>query len=604
LDGFTGNPGGNNLETALDIETSIAMAPGLSNVIVYEGLQADSILTRMAADNVAKQLTSSWTYSLNPSVLQAFQEFEAQGQVMFQASGDSGAYAGLIPEPTEMPDIVVVGGTSLITDGGGGPWSGETVWRASGGGSSTSLSIPIWQQGIDMTTNQGSTTTRNIPDIAMVSESVYAIARNGLEFGVAGTSASAPLWAGFAALVNQQEDLNGNPPVGFLNPLLYAIGTSSNYASCFHDVVTGNNTNSGSPGKFFAVPGYDLCTGWGTPNGSNLINVLAPFHALRVTPASGLSSTGFVGNAFAPAAQIFTISNASAKPLTWSLANTPVWLNISSSGGSLGSNQFDVRVCPNSIAQFLPAGVSVVNLLFNDTGSGVSQSRTFTLIINPVVSNDGFESADFSGWTLSGSGNQSSISSTNSFPEGAHSGLYGAKLANVGLPLGYLTQTVPTTSGRLYLLSFWLDSGANPTAPHKTTPNQFLVSWNGTTLFNETNIGVIGWTNLQFVVVANGASGTLQFGFRDDPWDLVLDDIQLQPLLPATFQAISKISNGVNISWSGVGGLPYQVQYKTNISQPGWINLSGPVICTNLLMNTSDAVGTDLQRFYRISLLR
>jgi subtilase family serine protease len=142
LDGFNGNPGAHNIETELDIETPIAMAPGLASVIVYEGLQADSILGRMAADNLARQLSSSWTFGLSPTVLQAFQEFAAQGQVMFQASGDNGAYAGLVPEPIEMPDVVTVGGTSLITDGGGEPWVDETVWHWSGGGYITSITIP------------------------------------------------------------------------------------------------------------------------------------------------------------------------------------------------------------------------------------------------------------------------------------------------------------------------------------------------------------------------------------------------------------------------------------------------------------------------------
>ena len=80
--------------------------------------------------------------------------------------------------------------------------------------------------------------------------------------------------AGFTALVNQQAAASGKSPVGFLNPVLYAIGEGSGYNSAFHDITTGNNTSASSPSKFFAVAGYDLCTGWGTPTGSNLINAL------------------------------------------------------------------------------------------------------------------------------------------------------------------------------------------------------------------------------------------------------------------------------------------------------------------------------------------
>jgi hypothetical protein len=601
LDGFNGSPGANNLETALDIEASIAMAPGLSSVIVYEGFSADSILTRMAADNVAKQLSSSWTFGMSASVLQAFQEFEAQGQVIFQASGDDGAYPGLIPEPIEMPDVVTVGGTVLLTDSGGGPWQSETVWWLGGGGFSTSIPIPTWQQGIDMSSNQGSTTRRNFPDVAMVSESVMVIARNGSQFGVAGTSASAPLWAGFAALVNQQEEINGNPPVGFLNPLLYAIGKGSNYNSCFHDVTVGNNTNASSPTKFFAAPGYDLCTGWGTPKGSNLINALAPFNAFRVSPGSQLTASGLAGNGFSPLTQTFSLSNATTSPLSWSLVNTSVWLNASPSGGVLDSNTTIVTVGPNSIAQYLPAGVYVANLWFNDLGSGVAQNRQFVLTVNPLAANGDFETGNVSSWTLSGSGNQSSVASgTGAFPQAVHTGSWGAELANVGLPLGYLSQTIPTTPGRLYSLSFWLNSAANPTSPHKTTPNQFLVSWNGTVLFNQTNIGIIGWTNLQFLVSAAGTNSVLQFGFRNDPWAFGLDDIQLRPILPASFQGITMTNNATKLTWGGATGLNYQVQYKTNLLQANWSNVSAPFVGTNFLMTTSNSIGADPQRFYRI----
>ena len=90
-----------------------------------------------------------------------------------------------------------------------------------------------------------------------------------------GTSCAAPLWAGFTALVNQQAAINGHAPVGFINPAVYAIAAGPGYLNCFHDTTTGNNTWSGSPNLFYATNVYDLCTGLGTPNGTNLINVLA-----------------------------------------------------------------------------------------------------------------------------------------------------------------------------------------------------------------------------------------------------------------------------------------------------------------------------------------
>ena len=600
LDGFDGTPGGHNLETALDIEMAIAMAPGLNSVIVYEGTQSDSILGRMAADNIAKQLSSSWSYTLSPIVIQAFQEFEAQGQVMFQASGDSGAWTGLIPEPIEMPDVVTVGGTSLTTDGGGGPWSSDAVWHWGGGGSSPAITLPTWQQGIDMTSNQGSTSHRNIPDVALVSTSVFAVGNNGSQYGLAGTSVSAPLWAGFAALVNQQEEINGNPPVGFLNPLLYAIGKGSNYTACFHDVTDGNNTNSSSPTKFFAVPGYDLCTGWGTPNGSNLINALAPFHALRISPASGLAASGQAGGLFAPQTQIFSLTNVGGESLNWTVANTPVWLNVSPASGTLGTGTAAVTVGPNAVAQFLPAGNYTADLLFGDSGNSVTQDRQFTLTVNALTLNGGFETGNFASWAVGGSGNQSAAVSSSDFPQAVHSGSWGAKLINNGLPLGTLSQSIATVPNRTYLLSLWLDSSSNPNSPHKTTPNQFSVSWNGTTLFNQTNLSTIGWTNLQFVVRGTAPSTLLQFNFRDDFWALGLDDIVLQPVPPPLFRSVARTNGSLNMAWAGVPGLHFQLQWQTNLSGSNWNNSGGILVGTNLLMMVSDPVGSESQRFYRI----
>ena len=124
-----------------------------------------------------------------------------------------------------------------------------------------------------MMANQGSTTMRNMPDVALTAENVYVRA-NGINYTVGGTSCAAPLWAGFAALVNQQAVSSGEASIGFINPGIYAIGLGTIYASAFHDITTGNNTRPGSPTRFYAVTGYDLCTGWGTPAGQNLIDAL------------------------------------------------------------------------------------------------------------------------------------------------------------------------------------------------------------------------------------------------------------------------------------------------------------------------------------------
>src|SRR5208283_60155 len=101
--------------------------------------------------------------------------------------------------------------------------------------------IPGWQAGVNMTANQGSTTKRNTPDVALTADNVYVRA-DGSDYNVGGTSCAAPLWAGFTALVNQQAATSGKPTVGFINPAVDAIGSGVNYPSAFHDITTGNNT--------------------------------------------------------------------------------------------------------------------------------------------------------------------------------------------------------------------------------------------------------------------------------------------------------------------------------------------------------------------------
>jgi uncharacterized repeat protein (TIGR01451 family) len=305
VDNVSGNPSGNAnavAEVSLDIEMAISMAPGISNVLVYEGINNDNItdpndvLNRMATDDIAKELSCSWGFSIDSTTEQIFQEYGTHGQSFFLASGDSGAYVGAIPQPSDDPYVTVVGGTTLSTTGPGGSWTSETVWNwyttglgtaASSGGISTTYSIPSWQAPVSMASNQGNSTQRNIPDVALTADAVYVIYDSGSSGYFGGTSCAAPLWAGFTALVNEQAVSGGNPTVGFLNPALYAIGTGPNYLADFHDITTGNNTNPSSPVLFTAVAGFDLCTGWGTPNGSNLINALAPLPNTPIVVSAG-----------------------------------------------------------------------------------------------------------------------------------------------------------------------------------------------------------------------------------------------------------------------------------------------------------------------------
>jgi subtilase family serine protease len=150
------------------------------------------------------------------------------------------------------------------------------------------VAIPSYQAGVSMNGNNGSTQYRNAPDVSMVGYGAFIDYNNGGTAFQQGTSISAPLWAGYMALVNQRAAMCGSPAIGFANPALYAIAQNTNrYNADFHDITSGNN---GANQHFNAVTGYDLVTGWGTPQVS-LINDLSPPTAGCPAPALPSSLT-------------------------------------------------------------------------------------------------------------------------------------------------------------------------------------------------------------------------------------------------------------------------------------------------------------------------
>jgi xanthomonalisin len=280
-------------EQVLDIVNAIGMAPGITQILFYEGSSNTEILNQMATDNIAKVLSSSWGW--NPADAASddpiFQEFAAQGQSFVSASGDDGEFnSSTYYFPAVDPYVTQVGGTELTTTGPGGAWSAETGWPQSGGGYVSGTSIPSWQQltGVINSSNQGSTTLRNSPDVAAEANFDNPTVINGsFVTGYGGTSFAAPRWAGFLALVNQQSVANGKGTVGLVNPALYNLGISSNYSSALHDITSGSNpATQGDGSGFNAVPGYDLVTGWGSPAGVSLINQLAGTSANQRVPAT------------------------------------------------------------------------------------------------------------------------------------------------------------------------------------------------------------------------------------------------------------------------------------------------------------------------------
>ncbi len=269
-------------EQVLDIEVAISMAPGMSQVRVYVSDTSDvSIFNTMASENIAKSLSCSWGWSpADPTSDDTiFKEFAAQGQSLFVASGDSGAYRSRSRDvyPADDAYVTSVGGTDLTTTSPGGAWKSETAWSDSGGGiSPNKIAIPSYQQaaGVITLANKGSKTYRNAPDVAAEANTDNYICYDGTcAGGWGGTSFAAPRWAGYLALVNQQYVANGNANgeggVGFINPTIYTIGLGTSYSTAFHDIISGSN------GTYSTEKGYDLVTGWGSPKGGGLINALA-----------------------------------------------------------------------------------------------------------------------------------------------------------------------------------------------------------------------------------------------------------------------------------------------------------------------------------------
>jgi uncharacterized repeat protein (TIGR03803 family) len=390
LNGVSGNPsgGGGEIEVCLDIELIISMAPGISQLVVYEGANWHDILNRMATDNVAKQISCSW-YAANsgPDAVadQIWRQMALQGQSFYSASGDSDACTGPIDFPDDSPYITEVGGTTLTT--ASGAYVSEKAWNqgngtGTGGGISTSYAIPYYQTNIDMTTNLGSAVMRNTPDVAMVADNLY-IRADGEDYSAEGTSASAPLWAGLTALINQLALANGEPFVGFVNPAVYALGQGGRYTSCFHDITVGNNQRTGSGARFPATPGYDLCTGWGTPVGENLLYALGFPEPLHIMPATGGMFTGPVGGPFAPASQALSLTNYAGGSLNWTAGNPSLWLNVTPSNGVLvaGGPAQTVTITLAPAATNLAAGAYQATLWFTNQNTHFVQSQPVTLAV-------------------------------------------------------------------------------------------------------------------------------------------------------------------------------------------------------------------------------
>ena len=573
LQGFSGIPQDPNSqsEVTLDIDMIIAMAPGVSSVIVYEGNFAvaylpNLVLNQIAEDDTASQISCSWGWPGGPSATtdQIFKQMILQGQTFYDAAGDvdaflpagsSGNAPGSVDDPnvpnapSDDPYIVQVGATQLATTGPGGSYVKEKIWNwgvefpgtgydgvGGSGGISGYYPIPSWQQGISMATNLGSSTMRNLPDVAMPGEDLDIIV-NGQDSKTAGTSCAAPLWAGFTALVNQQAAINQDAPVGFINPAIYALAKSANYTNYFHDVTLGNDTWSQSPNLFYACPGYDLASGWGSPNGTNLINALAPANG---SGGGGIPSAPPVISApLPPWGNTLSVANGSNPNGAWFLFVQD-------------DKQLNVGMINNGWSLSLSAGASL----------GTPADKQILAPANMLMAYKGVTNIV--------------IAVTNYGPVTATNVVVTDTLPGTGLTL----LSVTPTNGVTYLGSSFQWSVGN------------LRTNQGATI-------TVSFTNSSYGFFTNSPSVTANT-YDPNPADKFADTVFAVPsVAPQLGAALSGTGNGAhfNLSITNVTGLTAVIQATTNLLSPnGWVNVytSTTPFATNI-----DVLTNFPARFYR-----
>jgi subtilase family serine protease len=372
------NQGCDDTEQTIDITQALGMAPGVTTVYVYVGSTDTAMLGAMSSDlPLPLNLSSSWSWRPPDPTTDdpLFEKMAAQGQSFFQAAGDSGSWrSGDFVYPEEDPNVICVGGTDLTTASAGGPWASETAWSDSGGGISIDhYAIPAWQQlpGVINASNKGSTSYRNGPDVSANANFTFYVCADqdgctANEYG--GTSFAAPMWAAYLALTNEQAATNGTAAPGFINPTIYPLALGSTYSMLFHDITSGSN-------GFPAVVGYDLATGWGSPNGSGLLNALAPAptgsFTLTLSPAAITVKRGAIG--VSTVTTTATGGFNSAITLSSSLKQSRFSLNPIPAPGS-GTSTLTVGVTQNT-----PVGTYTI--VVTGAGGSVTQSANLTLSV-------------------------------------------------------------------------------------------------------------------------------------------------------------------------------------------------------------------------------
>ena len=460
-------PSCDDTEQTIDITQAGGMAPGVTTVYVYVSDSSDTaLLGAMSSDApLPLNLSSSWTWGPpDPSTDDPyFEKMAAQGQSFFQAAGDGGAYEGSAPWPPNSQYVIAVGGTDLETTGPAGPWASETAWVDGGGGWGTNVPIPSWQQlpGVITAANEGSTTYRNVPDVSANSNFTFYVcadqqACTANNYG--GTSFAAPMWAGYLALANQQAAANGDSPVGFIDPTIYAIGVSSSYDTDFHDITSGSN---GLP----TTVGYDLATGWGSPNAANLINALAP---MSTTPSFSIAASPSSQTVVQGTSTAYTVTvaplNGYDNTVSLTVSGCPTGGTCAMNPTSSGPPSYPSSTLTVTTSSSTPGG----NYLLTVTGSDGTLTHTTAVTLVVVVPDFSISASPSSQTVKEGSTASYKVTLT---PVNTFSG--SVTLTDTGCPQGgtclFSPNPVTVTSPSASTSTFTVATGKKGTATHTIT---------------------------------------------------------------------------------------------------------------------------------------
>ncbi len=440
-------------EQILDMTQALGMAPGINGLYVYVGSTDTAIISAMTVTTdapLSMQESCSWGWNPDdPGTLDPyFQKMASQGQNFFAASGDDKTWcstqtSACYPWPADDANVVSVGGTDLTTTKAAGPWASETAWTDSGGGVTVdSIAIPSWQVPVDGCSGC-SKTLRNGPDVSANANFTFYTCgdQKACQANVyGGTSFAAPMWAGYLALANQQAATNGET-IGYINPIIYPAAEGASYATLFHDVTSGSCGHS-------AGTGFDLCTGWGSPNTTGLINLLAPAASISTTTVVSSSANPSVfGQTVTFTATVTAVSGTPTGTVQF-MANSSVISGCSavalSSGQatcttsalSLGSNSIVATYSggsgfsgsSGSLTQTVDQENTTTSVSSSLNPSGYGQSVSFTAHVTVVAPGTGTPTGTVQ-FTIDGSNFGSAVTlssgsatsgSTSTLTEGTH----------------------------------------------------------------------------------------------------------------------------------------------------------------------------------------